>query len=553
MREKLNRAIALLEQADFLGDQVFRASVLRERLYERELIVSVIGQFKRGKSSLINALLGEELLPAGIIPLTAAVTEIRRGSAFRAVVCFSDGSEQDIHPENLPEYISEQKNPGNQKNVSMVKIWTEHIPFASGIVLADTPGVGSVHQHNTQTSHDYIKKSDAVLFLLSSDSPVSETERDFLLKARENAAKFYFAVNKTDMISEDNLTEFISYCKAVLSEAVGWDVSLYPLSARTGDGVPILAETLARDLEDSYGGLLEKSVSIKLDSILAGADTKLALYLKAAAIPAAELKEKLTKIRERQAELTAFSDEVQILTKQHTKRLVDRIREHLDTEIKETQTDAYNKAELLFEKLAALPPRQFEPKLSEELEFVMRERLGRLNEEGLVMLDEGYSDIVRVLGKKADETAQFVSDMVKEQFGLDCPVPAREFSVSERSDFFIRFSRRSGFLQITDAFVRILPKVKANRIIYERALSKMAGDLERSKNNMVYNYGYKMQESLRTMCGELAAEISRMNSELDDLLCHIEQSRNIRSEEFKQTEEKLIKLRLQLDELKETR
>ena len=217
MKEKLNRAIALMEQAAFLEDQVSHTSELLERLCGRELIISVVGQFKRGKSSLINALLGDELLPVGIIPLTTAVTEIRRGNSFKAVVRFSDGAEQETSRENLPDYISEQKNPGNRKNVADVKLWTEHTPFASGIALVDTPGVGSVHQHNTQTSHSYIEKSDAVLFLLSVDSPVSETERDFLLKVRENAAKFYFAVNKTDMITEDNLKEFLSYSKAVLA------------------------------------------------------------------------------------------------------------------------------------------------------------------------------------------------------------------------------------------------------------------------------------------------------------------------------------------------
>ena len=140
-----------MEQVDFLEGQVSRATELRERLYERELIISVIGQFKRGKSSLINALLGEELLPVGIIPLTTTVTEIRRGDGFRAVVRFSDDSEQETNRENLPDYISEQKNPGNQKNVAEVKLWTKHISFGAGITLVDTPGVGSIHQHNTQT------------------------------------------------------------------------------------------------------------------------------------------------------------------------------------------------------------------------------------------------------------------------------------------------------------------------------------------------------------------------------------------------------------------
>lgn len=76
-----------------------------------------------------------------------------------------------------------------------------------------------------------------IRYCLPQSSPVSESEREFLLKVRDNAAKFYFAVNKIDTITEDNLNEFLSYCKSVLSEAIGADVSLYSLSAKNGEGM----------------------------------------------------------------------------------------------------------------------------------------------------------------------------------------------------------------------------------------------------------------------------------------------------------------------------
>lgn len=77
-----------MEGTEILEEQENEASELRKRLSQKELIISVIGQLKRGKSSLINAMLGDKLLPVGIIPLTAVVTEIRYGSQFKAVVSF---------------------------------------------------------------------------------------------------------------------------------------------------------------------------------------------------------------------------------------------------------------------------------------------------------------------------------------------------------------------------------------------------------------------------------------------------------------------------------
>lgn len=111
MREKLGREIALTEQADFQKNQVSRAPELRERLCGRELAISVIGQFKRGKALLINALLRDDFCLLVLSPLTAAVTEIRKGDGFRAVARFADGSEREIGRNELPDYVSEQKSP----------------------------------------------------------------------------------------------------------------------------------------------------------------------------------------------------------------------------------------------------------------------------------------------------------------------------------------------------------------------------------------------------------------------------------------------------------
>jgi len=549
MKEKLDKAIALMEEVEFLGEQVSRASELRRRLCGRELVISVIGQFKRGKSSLINALLGDELLPVGIVPLTTAVTEIRQGDSFQAVVSFIDGSEREIKRNELPDYISEQKNRNNQKNVVAVKLWIPFTPLGSEITLVDTPGVGSVHQHNTETSYGYIEKSDAVLFLISVDSPVSEVERDFLLKTREHAAKFYFAVNKADIVSEKNLEEFLSYCKAVLSEVIGLDVTLYAISSKTKKGISFLAEKLVEDLNASHDELLEASILIKLETILIQAKSKLDLYLKAAAIPADELGTKLAQIREEQSKLTAFSDEVQILTKQQTSRLVERIRVRLDAKITQFKSDMESKAVGPYGELNTFPSHQFEPKLQAEFERIMYDELIMLNEEGLTLLDEGYAVIVKALNEKAEELSRFVSDMVKDQFGLDYPISIKEFSVSERSDFLFQVKRSKNFFLDTGAFIHLLPRIKANRIVYDRAMKHMFDVLDRNRNNMVYNYRYKMQESLRMLCSELDTDISEMSKELDGLLDYIQRGQNIQSEELRKTKEKYIKLSRQLDKL----
>src|SRR2546421_5760006 len=122
------------------------------KLAEALVYVAVIGEFKRGKSTLINALLGEDVLPTGITPVTAVPTLVRFGPAARAVSHRTDGSAAPLPLAQLPDYVTERRNPGNRKHLREVVVEHAAPLLASGLVLADTPGTGSVHRHNTETT-----------------------------------------------------------------------------------------------------------------------------------------------------------------------------------------------------------------------------------------------------------------------------------------------------------------------------------------------------------------------------------------------------------------
>ena len=88
---------------------------LAARVSEGRLYLACIGQFKRGKSTLINALIGEPVLPVGFIPVTAVPTVIRYGARKKARIKFADSSWKDIDASELNQYVSEEHNPENQK------------------------------------------------------------------------------------------------------------------------------------------------------------------------------------------------------------------------------------------------------------------------------------------------------------------------------------------------------------------------------------------------------------------------------------------------------
>jgi len=151
------------------------------KLAEDRFTLAVLGQFKRGKSSLMNAVIGREILPAGVLPLTSAITVLKYGPAERLVVHREDS----IFPEELPvsslsDYVTEKGNPANRKKVKTACVELP-VPFLRrGIEFVDTPGVGSAIAANTATTYAFLPECDAVLFVTSVDTPMTSLELVFL-------------------------------------------------------------------------------------------------------------------------------------------------------------------------------------------------------------------------------------------------------------------------------------------------------------------------------------------------------------------------------------
>ena len=166
----------------------------------------MLGQFKRGKSTLLNALLGAPVLPTGVTPVTAITTFIRAGPRTSARISFNDGKEPILTsiegeiPSLLERYISETENPRNRLNVERVEIEVRSEYLDQGIVLIDTPGVGSTFLHNTQTAEAVLTECDAAVFVISADPPITEVEVGYLGKVKDLIPKIFFALNKIDLL-----------------------------------------------------------------------------------------------------------------------------------------------------------------------------------------------------------------------------------------------------------------------------------------------------------------------------------------------------------------
>jgi predicted GTPase len=197
---------ALLQSLDVLtvlsgrnrtGDLRALLEILSQKLARNRFNLAVLGQMKRGKSSFINALLGAEILPTGILPLTSVITRVKYGQIPEARILFETGQSESVSLESLGEYISGTANPGNKRQVASAEVTYPSHFLSMGIDLIDTPGIGSTHVHNTSTTEDYLAEVDAGIVVLSVDPPITEVESNFLRRIRLDVPRLLFVVNKT--------------------------------------------------------------------------------------------------------------------------------------------------------------------------------------------------------------------------------------------------------------------------------------------------------------------------------------------------------------------
>ncbi len=208
------------------------ARALDKKLVENRFNVVVFGEFKRGKTTFVDALLGADMLPSAVVPLTSIVTAVTWGREIRARIGYLDGREEDVDVTDLAAYVTERGNPDNALGVARAVVSYPSEDLRDGVFLVDTPGVGSVYQRNTEAARAFLSESDAAVFLTSADPPISETERAFLEEVRGEAARLFFVLNKIDYLSGLDREESIAFTQGVIEGAVGQGVVVYPMSAR---------------------------------------------------------------------------------------------------------------------------------------------------------------------------------------------------------------------------------------------------------------------------------------------------------------------------------
>jgi ribosome biogenesis GTPase A len=229
---------------------VEEARNLAARVSEGRFYLACIGQFKRGKSTLINALVGEPVLPVGFVPVTAVPTVIRYGSHKRARIQFRDGKWQEIDAADLNQYVSEEHNPENTKGVGGAEVFVPSALLSTGMCLVDTPGLGSVFTGNTAATQAFIPHIDAALVVVGADPPLAGEELALVEAVGRQVQNLILVLNKADRATQAEKAAAVDFTRQVLEKRLRRSVG--PVLE-----VSALERLLNHGLERDWGKLLE--------------------------------------------------------------------------------------------------------------------------------------------------------------------------------------------------------------------------------------------------------------------------------------------------------
>lgn len=403
---------------------------LRRRLCTGQFRLAVLGQFKRGKSTLLNALLGENLLPTDILPVTAIPTYIRYADQIGAAVYFAtDAAPVQFSPTQhnslkdfLFTYVTEGGNPGNRHQVERVEVTHPAVLLRQGVVLIDTPGIGSTHRHNTEVAYRILPQCDAALFIVSPDPPITEVELEYLREICQQLPRTFYLLNKIDFLSAEEQRTSVNFLADQLSPLLKGVPQILPVSARGGLAARLSADQAGweksgmqqvdRNLIDFFARekqqVLHSSISSRTRDQLEQVCLQLRLSLSALKLPTEELDRKIDLFRRSLPDIEREREAAKDVLSGDLKRLEKKLRGWVD-EIRDRA-----KAGIA----ASLEERFRTVEDSEDLERQVKAELSRRIPEFFTPEMHRLSDLVRkdaiqLLSLHQDRTNQLIEKVRK--------------------------------------------------------------------------------------------------------------------------------------------
>jgi GTP-binding protein EngB required for normal cell division len=249
-----------------------RIDALTSRLEDDTFEVALFGRVSSGKSSLLNALLGTDVLPVGVNPITAVPTKLRYGKSLKAAISYGDGRNALIPIEELARLVTEQGNPGNLQNIVRAIVEVPSPRLQQGILLVDTPGLGSLAKRGASETLAYLPSCDLALLLIDAGATLNEEDIGTLRLLYEAGIPALILLSKSDLLATGDLHRAISYIEEHIKHELGINTLVHPVSALSNYSV-LLDQFFERELFPRFEkarALREASITRKIGAMREG-------------------------------------------------------------------------------------------------------------------------------------------------------------------------------------------------------------------------------------------------------------------------------------------
>jgi GTPase SAR1 family protein len=507
-----------------------RVDELTRKLSSGQLSLVVLGQFKRGKSTLINALLGAELLPTAVIPLTSIVTIIRYGPEPSATVRDVDGTETEIDVATIAEFITERANPNNVKRVAQVEVSFPSAFLRKGVRLVDTPGVGSVFANNTVATYDYLPEADAALFLLASDQPVGQAEVDFLQRARRYAAKLFFVLNKIDYLNEDELEESKAFTGRTLSDAIGSHVTVHPVSARTAligklaSDLDLHDRSRLPELEAALNGFLsfEKQATLhaiiasRLRSLVSEARYSIELEMAALRMPIALLTERAAVFTRTIDQIVQEQSDTQYLLSGEIRELISAVESDLALFVEQQIEPLRRRMAESFARNKHLGRSKLVDAMNEERSLAVEEIFSAWRKREEDRLGASFARITERFANRANRYTTEIQRAAGDLFDVQvCPVIEIEPLTAESGHYY--YTENPFSLQLS-ALPLLLPGPLAKAHVKKEFVNGCAEELYRNAGRLRSDFQERLEKSAESFRTGFVEKVRSTAAALEDAL-----------------------------------
>jgi len=343
--DSLDRIAAVADELQLVNLQPQIAACRNQLRAGNGIDVAVLGRFKAGKSSFLNHLVGRDVLPIGVVPLTAVITRLRFGPGERATVSFLDGAAREIPLGEIHFYVSENENPDNRKKVAAVEVELPALrPFAP-LRFVDTPGLGSAFAHNTEAALNWLPNVGAAFVAVSSDAPLSERDLALLDELRRHTPKIVLLLTKADLLTEPQRAEVLAFVREQCRRKWRTELPVFFYSNRPAletfkaELSERLLAPLLHSRNETAGQILQHKLASLTTRTLDYARVALAATTQAESARAA-LREKLA---EEHRQFDLFREELHVLSRRWSAQALDqsllKLKPRLETLHKQIRTE----------------------------------------------------------------------------------------------------------------------------------------------------------------------------------------------------------------------